>query len=414
MTGRIIVADVLPGLASLPDGSVHCAVTSPPYWNLRDYGVAGQIGLEKTPQEYIARMVAVFREVRRVLRDDGTLWLNIGDSYASGKGTCYNPGGGGKSYIQDKERFPLDRGNLCTLASCGLKPKDLVGIPWMLAFALRADGWYLLQDIIWHKPDAMPESVTDRCTKAHEYVFLLTKKRRYFWDQEAVKEPGEEPERQRCDRIGGANGSSVRHGQQGMIGGSATRNLRSVWTIATQGFRQAHFATFPPKLVEPCIKAGTSEKGCCPTCGAPWVRMTERKRRATRQGEDTKIKTPGRNSRVFQDRDPSHPDERKPRDDYRPASEVGNRDLQRHVTEILTIGWRASCTCGGEPVPCTVLDPFLGSGTTGLVAQRLGRSWIGIELKPEYADMARARINREFPLWPCAAMPMLAEGGAEC
>jgi DNA modification methylase len=195
MTITILQGDVVEQLRTLPDCSVQCVCTSPPYWGLRDYGVEGQIGLEKTPEGYTQKMVDVFREVRRVLRDDGTLWLNLGDSYASGKGTCYNPGGGEESLGQERKAegcHPLDRGNKSTLSESGLKPKDLVGIPWRVAFALQSDGWYLRSDIIWSKPNPMPESVTDRPTKAHEYVFLLSKKAKYYYDADAVREPLQE------------------------------------------------------------------------------------------------------------------------------------------------------------------------------------------------------------------------------
>ena len=249
---RIIPGDCIAGLRTLPAASVHCCVTSPPYWGLRDYGHDGQIGLEATPDAYVARMVEVFREVRRVLRDDGTLWLNLGDSYngSGGQGTkpnimseSANAGRGGKPIRYD-----------------GLKPKDLVGIPWRVAFALQADGWWLRQDIIWHKPNPMPESVRDRCTKAHEYVFLLTKSDRYFYDAEAVSEAAI------CDRMRGpaehpdtvstnGNGGLSRRAFTG------TRNRRSVWTITTKPYSGAHFAVMPPDLVEPCIKAGCPEGG---------------------------------------------------------------------------------------------------------------------------------------------------------
>ena len=231
-------------------------VTSPPYFGLRDYGHPGQIGLEQTPEEYIAAMVEVFRCVRDVLADDGTLWLNIGDSYAS------NPASGGAQSSRmtggEHKRTPPERKYQ---RPDGLKPKDLIGIPWMLAFALRADGWYLRQDIIWHKPNPMPESVRDRCTKAHEYVFLLSKSERYFFDSEAMQEPANRPE--------GPGNKTHRHANQGIyvngasqkniakIGPRETRNRRSVWTVATRPYKGAHFATFPPALIEPCILAGS-------------------------------------------------------------------------------------------------------------------------------------------------------------
>ena len=243
----IINADVLDGLAQLDDGSVQTCVTSPPYWGLRDYGVEGQIGLERTPGEYVERMVAVFREVRRVLRDDGTVWLNLGDSYAS-----------------------------LALASSAIKHKDIVGIPWRVAFALQADGWYLRQDIIWHKPNPMPESVKDRCTKAHEYIFLLAKSPRYYYDADAVKEQQTESTVARAaygwngrtdDNSNGARtGSTFKRmaesGEKiGTIPSDGLRNKRSVWTVSTKPYREAHFATFPPALIQPCIRAG------CPAGG---------------------------------------------------------------------------------------------------------------------------------------------------
>jgi len=243
----------------LADGSVHCCVTSPPYWWLRDYGAPGQLGLERTPEEYVARMVAVFREVRRVLRDDGTLWLNLGDCYATGAGKVGECPGGGKQGDNWKgattspNRMPL----------FGLKPKDLVGIPWRVAFALQADGWYLRSDIIWAKPNPMPESVTDRPTKAHEYLFLLTKSKTYYYDAEAIKEAGSG----RCPgnkqyKYDGLKGHETKHGilAQSNVP-QVSRDKRTVWTVATQPYSGAHFATFPPKLIEPCILAG------CPVGG---------------------------------------------------------------------------------------------------------------------------------------------------
>jgi DNA modification methylase len=246
----------------LAAGTVQCCVTSPPYWGLRDYGVAGQLGLESTPDDYVASMVSVFREVRRVLRDDGVLFLNLGDSYATGGGKCINPGGDARVGIAGflpRGQTPPNR-----LPLPGLKPKDLVGIPWAVAFALRDSGWYLRSDIIWAKPNPMPESVTDRPTKSHEYVFLLTKSSRYYWDAEAVREPF-------CDERMGNPGcpspkAGIIPGQRAHTFASKTwtggaenggRNIRSVWTIATQPYPEAHFATMPEKLVEPCIKAGS-------------------------------------------------------------------------------------------------------------------------------------------------------------
>jgi len=273
----ILTGDCLAVLKTLPDASVHCCVTSPPYWGLRDYGVKGQLGLEKTPEEYVAKLVAMFKEVKRVLMGDGVLFLNLGDSYAGGSG-CHSGGsekqtsnsGATNSFIPSKS------GN-------GLKPKDLVGIPWMVAFALRADGWYLRSDIIWHKPNPMPESVTDRPTKSHEYIFLLTKSAKYYYDAEVIAEPlkvggngsafngardiklhpntGRAPRKHDGVNTGG-NGSKIKdHCGRSMDRPDGKRNKRSVWTVATSPYSDAHFATFPPKLITPCILAGCPGHG---------------------------------------------------------------------------------------------------------------------------------------------------------
>ena len=275
---RLILGDCVEMLKTLEDGSVHTCVTSPPYWGLRDYGCDGQIGLEATPDAFVGRMVEVFREVRRVLRDDGTLWLNLGDSYATRGGESQphrnNSGGFGGSDGKRTQSYALAGGGFERPATPGLKPKDLCGIPWRVAFALQADGYYLRSDIVWHKPNPMPESVRDRPTKSHEYLFLLSKNERYFWDAEAVREPLSDSTMQRWGKGGrrfeghddyfkGRDGGRKHIGQLGDSGlpPSGSRNIRSVWTIPTKSYRGAHFATFPPKLVEPCIKAG------CPVGG---------------------------------------------------------------------------------------------------------------------------------------------------
>lgn len=307
---NILQGDSLERLRELPDESVHVCVTSPPYYGLRDYGVDGQIGLEETPEQYVDRLVAVFREVRRVLRADGTLWLNIGDSYAgSGKGRM----GDGSSCATGKQA--TNRGSLAGVLQkvpkgvC--KPKDLIGVPWMLAFALRADGWYLRQDIIWHKTNSMPESVRDRCTKSHEYLFLLSKSAHYYFDAEAISKPIAMSSAKRyAQNIAAQTDSNRQPGKTNgpmkaappSFGGTAPRrNKRDVWSTTTGSFRGAHFAVFPEALIAPCILAG--------------------------------------------------------------------------------------CSVGG-----TVLDPFTGSGTTGVAAKRLGRNFIGIEIDPDYQQMAAARI----------------------
>lgn len=324
--------DCLEGLKLIPDGSINTCVTSPPYWGLRDYGVDGQIGLEITPEEYISKIVDVFREVRRVLRDDGTLWINLGDSYA---GSC-------KGFADDPKRKSLSNRNNGKLPGYtpvpdNLKPKDLVGIPWRVAFALQDDGWYLRSDIIWHKPNPMPESVTDRPTKAHEYIFLLTKSERYYYNHEAIKEDCSPSTHMRISQdlarqVGSyrANGGGKTNGpMKAVVSGSTRkiadagsgikmnksfesalslrvekRNKRTVWTVATKPFTEAHFATFPPDLIKPCILAG------CP------------------EGD-------------------------------------------------------------------IVYDPFMGAGTTAVVAYQLGRNYLGTELNAGYCNIAEKRIESE-------------------
>jgi len=340
-----------------------------------------EIGTEETPEEYVAHLVEVFREVRRVLRNDGTLWLNLGDSYAgSGKGwTGYNG-------ISDHERRQGFR-NGRPYADNIIKPKDLIGIPWRVAFALQADGWWLRRDIIWHKLNPMPESCQDRPTSAHEYVFLLAKSERYFFDGEAINEPAITNDTRRPYGSKGmwemdGRPPEKRHGgeprKQDMVGQNTyKRNKRDVWTIPTQPFPGAHFAVFPEALVEPCILAGTSEKGCCPKCGAPWMRVIER-------GGEVKC---------------GHGASRKAQETikkYRGESSSRTSIFATSVTkERITTGWCPTCSCGLDPAPCTVLDPFGGSGTVSVAARRLGRNSIYIDLNPNYRGMAIARLRPE-------------------
>ena len=266
-TDKIIQGDCIDVLKGLPNSIVNTCITSPPYFGLRDYGVDGQIGLEETPEAYVQRLVEVFREVKRVLRDDGTLWLNLGDSYAGS-------GGSGNQFNQlEKDGFNKYKQKGMPI---GLKPKDLIGIPWRVAFALQSDGWYLRQDIIWHKPNPMPESVTDRCTKSHEYIFLLSKSQKYYYDYEAIKEKASYDGRNQTKLM--LNESKFKEGSTGLTkqgfqregnpherwifkDGEAVRNKRSVWTVATKPFSEAHFATFPEELINPCVLAGSPEGG---------------------------------------------------------------------------------------------------------------------------------------------------------
>lgn len=300
---KVICGDALEALRTMEPESVYTCITSPPYYNLRDYGAPGQIGMEETPERYIQSLVEVFREVWRVLRKDGTLWINIGDSYATSSGP--QPPGNTRNKCGHTSKSVPD----------GYKKKDMIGIPWLLAFALRADGWYLRQDIIWQKPNAMPESIRDRCTKSHEYIFLLSKSAKYYFDAAAISEPitGKSTKRylmQGGEQMpifgGGKYGDNEREETRTKSGKpykpKGRRNKRSVWSISTAGFKGAHFATFPEKLVEPCVLAGSPPGG-------------------------------------------------------------------------------------------TVLDPFAGSGTTGAVAKRLRRDFVGVEINPEYARMAEDRIT---------------------
>lgn len=391
----ILEGDCRQTLQTLAANSVHCCVTSPPYYGLRDYGVEGQIGLEASPAQYIAEMLAVFREVKRVLRDDGTLWLNLGDSYAGSWGAQGRPNGesvqmASRSVANARQiaGHPRFDGKTGTRGfEMGLKPKDLMGIPWRVAFALQEDGWYLRQDIVWNKPNPMPESVQDRCTKSHEYIFLLTKSERYFFDNIAIHEPVSGTAHARGNGVNpkseqNAFGSRQNASFSGAVSGLVSeRNKRSVWTVTTKPYSGAHFAVFPPDLIEPCILAGTSEHGCCPVCGAPWERVTEKERVATRPGNKTKVGRVG----VHED------------SPYHDHSGIicGNRDPQRHCTSTKTVGWEPGCDCGhNDTVRPTVLDPFNGSGTTGEVARKNGCHYIGCELNPEYVALTRERLKQ--------------------
>jgi len=346
MNYEVLVGDCRQSLKDLAARGIKAqtCVTSPPYFGLRDYGVDGQLGLEQTPEQYVAAMVEVFRAVRDVLSDDGTLWLNIGDTYGKGK--------------------------------------QLLGIPWRLALALQADGWVLRQDIIWHKPNPMPASVRDRCTTSHEYVFLLSKSEKYFFDSEAMKEPA----------VGNAKGAAASFKRSGSKReqkipnqGYGTHrperediayNRRSVWTVSTRSYSGAHFAVFPPALIEPCVLAGTSERGHCPGCGARLVREIERKRIMRHElPKDSPNYRPGR-----------YTVKAGGLDDY---AKGGGQAF----SSSKTIGWSPTCSCGLEPVQDVVLDPFGGSGTTAGVALLHGRRAVLCELNAEYADLVPQRVE---------------------
>jgi DNA modification methylase len=389
---RILIGDVRDGLRSLPDRSVHCCVTSPPYWGLRDYGVEGQIGMEPTPEAFVASMVEVFAEVRRVLRDDGTLWLNIGDSYAANRGGTPMPAetlAGGVSGQGDKV---AKRGRESGYtphrdpASHGLKHKDLCMIPWRVALALQADGWWLRSVIVWAKKSPMPESITDRPTSSWEPIFLLAKSERYFYDHEAVKESGVPSGWNRQREMGSGSGCKIngishddgvtmRNDADRVLEPTASRNQRNVWHLGPEPLKEQHFAAFPSEIPRRAIKAGTSEKGCCPACGAPW-------RRVVQKPVMMNVK-PSEIDRFGTGKAGVHRKVGQAYQDWRDANP--NR----------TLGWEPTCGCdAGAPVPCLVLDPFLGSGTTVAVARQLGRHGVGCELNPEYAELARVRIGK--------------------
>ena len=371
----------------LPDKSVHCCVTSPPYFSLRDYALGDTgIGLEPTLAEWLASIVAVMREVRRVLRDDGTVWLNLGDAYA-GSGKGMNADGthsDGKKQASNRgslnpgKRTPRGPGSgrwgLGDASVDGLPAKNLMGQPWRVALALQDDGWILRSAIVWHKPNPMPESVADRPTSAYEMVFLLTKRPRYFYDADAVRQPltgganpGRKDGKHRPGKAHDDNDHRADSWQNTCTPSSA--NLRNVWQISTQGRPEAHFATFPDELPRKCVLAGTSEHGVCANCGAPWRRITATHDRNGRLGKGYHDHTDdlGRGQRgVF--------------------SADGAPTRQ-------TIGWQPGCDCNAARIPATVLDPFVGSGTTVAVAQSLGRKGIGLDLNPDYLAIARKRLE---------------------
>ena len=379
----IRVGDSLEQLQQLESESVQTCVTSPPYWGLRDYGVDGQLGLETTPDAYVTKLVRIFREVRRVLRDDGTLWLNLGDSYVGGGG--YSPGApSNKTSISGRRADALREGGLSPQGN--LKPKDLAMMPARVAMALQADGWWLRSDIIWHKPNPMPESVTDRPTSAHEHIFLLSKSKRYFYDADAIREEMKPESKDRYDySFGGKKNEELKEGDNptALVGDrdpTDGRNKRDVWTVTTKPFPEAHFAVYPPDLIAPCIKAGTSAKGACASCGAPWERVVDVSGGTTGKSwhDHSKDLSAGMSQTSMSG-------------GVGAATDENGKAYTRETT-----GWQPTCDCDADkPVPQTVLDPFSGAGTTGVVALATGRHYIGIELNPEYAAMSARRMRKE-------------------
>jgi site-specific DNA-methyltransferase (adenine-specific) len=331
---KVLSGDAATVLKTLDDSSIHCCVTSPPYFGQRDYGVSGQIGLEPSINKYVDNLVNVFREVRRVLREDGTFWLNLGDTYYN-----YRTSSRKKQSWHDADNCQADsRGKKLS----GLKPKDLVGLPWTVAFALREDGWWLRQECIWQKPNPMPGSMSDRNTLAHEQIFMLTKNKDYFYDKYAT-------------------GEEVDYGF-----GKGIKNKLSVWKIVPARYRGAHFATFPVQLPETCLLSG-SPTGYCQECKKNVLRNVVKKRIPTRPGTD--IKNTG---------DPMVD---------------GNKDANRHVSIIIKNDFNRQCDCTCDTVPSLVLDPFSGAGTTGIAAMKNGREYIGVELNPEYVKLSIERLN---------------------
>lgn len=448
MDYSLLLGDCKETLKTLPAGSVQCVVTSPPFFQLRDYNTGeweggddecdhliprgslntgfnerfgkpsgerkqegmkeeqfqdrclkcgafrtdAQIGLEDSPQGYVDSMVEVFREVWRVLRDDGVVWLNLGDCYAGGAGGRSDSGrsiwgAGTHTNKHDGKRIPRK-------LSGDLKVKDLIGIPWMVAFALRDEGWYLRQSIVWAKPNCMPESVKDRCTRSHEMIFMFSKQSQYYYDHHAIKEPIGDSMKRSIEkgpritegykhdsdtRMGKSSGNHAFSRRDSLDRIAAGRNKRDVWTVPPSPYPDAHFAVYPPDLIEPCILAGTSAKGCCADCGAPWERQVSRQ--ATPQ--DSRLVQVG-------GMEISHPNPK--RGGQRVTSSGTVPSYQ--AAEKETMGWVPSCGCLiGPTKPCVVLDPFGGSGTTAGVALKHGRNAILCELNAEYAELIPSRIQ---------------------
>lgn len=482
----IIQGDALTVLKRMDSESVHMAVTSSPYYGLRSYGTEpivwdgdpncqhewgevhppgyrksdthpgpmqhegnknrenlksdvcskcgawkGELGQEPTPELFVQHLTTIFHELKRVLRNDGIFWMNIGDSYASGKGTCYNPGGGEDSLGKERKKagcYPLDRGNKSTLVQSGLKPKDLIGIPWMLAFSMRADGWYLRADLPWIKRNSMPSSVTDRPGSSIEHIFLFSKSPKYYYDHIATMQPSSEsynkdkrprgvirqkvnkntkydrndPQYTKFETVADGlvalvpkqdgtgnetytgfnsryepNGFGLRYMRdsdfffktwQGLLHNEDGEPMALV--VNPKGYKGSHFASFPPRLIEPLILAGTSDR-VCPKCGAPWVRITKKGKFINQSWGGEHVK--GQEA----------------------VGGVGETSCLKTggTCETITIDWKPTCTCNLDPIPATVIDPFSGSSATGVACKLHNRTYIGIELNPEYVKLGEQRVK---------------------
>lgn len=356
---------------------------------MRDYGIEGQLGLEPTPAAYVEKMVAVFAEVHRVLHPSGTFWLNIGDTYSSGgrgghsdsKNTTLEGSNKSQEAFEavrkkraGKHEPAVEAGAIgrSWVSTPGFRPKNLLGIPWRLAFALQDFGWNLRSEVIWHATNKMPESTKDRPSKCHEQMFLFSKSKTYFYDYVAVLQQAKTGSRG-SSFTGTRDATTKRRLGKGERSDAETRSLRTVWSVSVGRFKGAHFAVMPQKIVEPCVLAGTSAHGCCPHCLVPWKRLSQKVRVPTRPARDTKVAGTSQQTH-------------------------GNRDPQRHITRVETLGWKQGCMCAAEvPIPCVVMDPFGGAGTVPLVAVEHGRRAIACDLNPDYTAMATGRVSRAKP-----------------
>jgi DNA modification methylase len=382
------VGDALELARQLPDDSLDMIVTSPPYWFVRNYQVEGQWGLEPTIEAFVANLVGLFGELRRALKPTGTCWLNLGDSYARRGTAPMRPDHSVNELTGTRGQQGYSKASAVDAPKplSGLKPKDLIGAPWRVALALQAAGWWLRSDIVWVKPNILPSSVRDRPAPAHEYLFLLTKAPRYYYDDIAVREPVTGSAHSRsstkivrardahrpCPKEAphdGVKGPRARNNESwsravGNVG-STTRNCRDVWTIPTQQVRHEHFATFPEELARRCLLAGSSSHGVCSACGAPWVRIVER-------ASTGDLRKNGTDLDLIE----------------------GNKLALGHTwPEPITLGWAPGCACEAPVEPALVLDPFMGSGTVARVCEALGRCWIGFDLDPKNAEIARKRLS---------------------